>query len=143
MRNYIIIRKMYMFDRPVINHYNGAESFIYISYVLFFFSPTISLVFKLWRDILIINLHVGGKFQLSYLDQQNHMKLRQNKTKQTKTHVVRFQWSYFCCSLGAILTNQRVKKYATSFQLIYRQQSFKNSPQLIHLVSQFTQTCLS
>lgn len=26
-----------MFDRPVINHYNGAESFIYISYVLFFF----------------------------------------------------------------------------------------------------------
>ena len=61
MRNYIIIRKMYMFDRPVINHYNGAESFIYISYVLFFFQ---SNNFSCFQTIQFVVLHHSNSGKL-------------------------------------------------------------------------------
>lgn len=56
---------------------------LFVSYILF--SPNlviIALVFKL-RDILrIINLQVGGEFQVSYLYQQNYMKLKKKEKTQ-------------------------------------------------------------
>lgn len=59
---------------------------LFVSYILFFPNLVIiALVFKL-RDILrIINLQVGGEFQVSYLYQQNYMKLK--KKRKNSVHI--------------------------------------------------------
>ena len=58
-------------------------------YPIYFFFPNqviIALVFKL-RDILRINLQVGGKFQVSYLYQQKYMKLKKKNKKPQIVHI--------------------------------------------------------
>lgn len=54
---------------------------LFVSYILFFPNQVIiALLFKLRERLRIINLQVGGEFQVSYLYQQNYMKLKKKKT---------------------------------------------------------------
>ena len=54
---------------------------LFVSYILFFPNQVIiALLFKLIERLRIINLQVGGEFQVSYLYQQNYMKLKKKKT---------------------------------------------------------------
>lgn len=58
---------------------------LFVSYILFFPNQVIiALLFKLRERLRIINLQVGGEFQVSYLYQQNYMKL---KKKNTSVHI--------------------------------------------------------
>lgn len=60
---------------------------LFVSYILFFPNQVIiALVFKLREILRIINLQVGGEFQVSYLYQQNYMKLKKKKKKKLSAY---------------------------------------------------------
>ena len=82
MINDILTRKtLYTFNLIIQKcHYNCVESFICILYTFFPKPSNNCTSFQTKREIKDNKLAVGGEFQVSYLYQQNYMKLKKKKT---------------------------------------------------------------